>query len=65
MVRRLCCHVTSSLWGNMESVGSCGLRLCRAQGHSCAVSRAHYRRKMPILPVPLVVPTIPKREGSG
>lgn len=60
-------QVTSSLGGNMGSrsgrKGSHRPRLCRALGHSCEVSRTHYGRKLPILPVPLLSPHFPK--GSG
>ena len=32
---------------------------------SWEVSRTHYRRKMPILSVPLLSPHLPKETGSG
>lgn len=35
------------------------------QGASVGVFRTHYRRKMPVLPAPLLSPHFPKGTGSG
>ena len=69
MARHLSCGVTSSLGGNMESIGdrkgSRGPRLNRGLGRSFGVFRTYYGRKMSILPVPSLSLHFLKGTGSG